>query len=380
MKALRRAFAPVSLLGPACAFALGAACVDLFHGTDFETLCVAKPNDPSCGADTGVEAAPPPIDAGVDRAKPKPDFCALDTNAAREKAIRVCAYLGACTAPIDERSFGDCAARAQLAFDCTANPTLRPAGAVDAFWSCMYDAATCKDVEACVYGAARQDCPSVAIGKFTSCADVGTTSVRLECTQPGSGPPSGVDACLLAGKKCTTQNDSFAQCTGPLGYGKCSANECRGTFAVDCDFAGGATTLDRGIDCATLGAGTCAVDDAGPACVPGAKAPPCDPDAGLSAIATCNDAGAAVACVGGKQITVDCQRLGWSCDETITAPSYDPTALCVKTTPCIGNDACDGDSLRGCGRNAIYTASCTTLGLGKCTPKPNGRASCGPPP
>ena len=72
---------------------LGLACVDLFHGTDFETLCTRSPNDPSCGGESGV--LPDVIDASaLDAQVPHPDFCAWSSTQARAEALRACAWLG----------------------------------------------------------------------------------------------------------------------------------------------------------------------------------------------------------------------------------------------------------------------------------------------
>jgi hypothetical protein len=65
--------------------ALGVACVDLFHSTDFETLCTRSPDDPLCGAvDGAVPKADVVVDA-ADAARPHLDFCAWTSAEAQTR-------------------------------------------------------------------------------------------------------------------------------------------------------------------------------------------------------------------------------------------------------------------------------------------------------
>ncbi|MBX3188474.1 MAG: hypothetical protein KF819_15775 [Labilithrix sp.] len=349
---------------------LGAACVDLFHGTEFETLCVRSPE--ACAVDGGAPGA----DAGEPR-PPRPDFCKWTTLEAEEQAKRACAWLGACEGPLGASTFGSCTIAAQLAFDCVANPTLRPAGNVDAFWACMATVRSCAEVDECVFPGGAQPCTGAA-GPFTRCGTAGNEHVRLACSSPTEARPVGVEPCLIVGKTCVNEDEgSTANCAGGLGLGNCTATKCVGTKAVACNLSG-AKSFDDGIDCAGYGAREC--DDrsgGGPRCVPGPEAKACP--ASEPPTATC-DGGKVTSCVASKQIVVDCQRLGLGCDVTIPPPSYDPGQACVKggATPCVEpDDSCSETMLRSCGRGARKSVDCASLGFSTCTVT-NGRAACGP--
>jgi hypothetical protein len=350
---------------------LGFACVDLFHGTDFETLCAASPEDPACGRDSGVEPEAA-SEAAVDAARPHPDFCAWSAAEARTQALRACAWLGACEGPLGESAFGPCVVHAQLAFDCVANPSLRPRGAVDAFWACLATVATCGDVDRCVFPAGVQDCVAVAAGSSSACGTTTNAGVRLECAGP-AGRARGIEPCVMLGKTCSPEDTSTASCTGVRAFA-CAQNLCSGTSAVDCTPAG-SRMRDRGIDCAGYGAGSCIEGGGGPLCAPNAA-----PDAGActgDALPTC--AGdVATACMAGSDVRVDCKRMGLQCSVAGMPPSFDLAAACaIKTSPpCTGPDICNGDTLQSCGRGALYELNCGSVGLGKCTVGANLRAAC----
>lgn len=368
---MARRIARISIVCATAAVGFAFACVDLFHGTDFKTLCTEKPTDPQCGGaiDSGASDAP------AEAAKPDIDFCKLTSAEAKDRAIRACAYLGACGGSIEPNAFADCVSRGQLVMDCNANPTLRPVGAFEKLWKCLATVSSCKDVAACVFTGPEQACGDVASSKFIQCTSpsVAGGNVRLECSAPGGAPNTRFDSCLVAGQRCTNDDaGSSATCTGVKGTASCSTSSCDGTHAVGCE------TYDRGYDCATVGGGACVEDALGPACMPGAGAGPCTDGGGATTVAICDSAGVARACVGGKEVAVDCRKLGLGCDETLTPPSYDPAARCVGTAfpPCSEkNDNCVDGNLRGCIKGEAYTAQCTALGLGKCGLVAN-RASC----
>lgn len=372
---MARRIARAALVVAASATAFAFACVDLFHSTDFKTLCTEKPTDPACGGG-GTEAgmADSSTDAGP---KPEIDFCKLTPAEAKERAIRTCAFLGACDHSIETNAFGECVSRAQLAMDCVSNPTLRPAGTFEKLWKCLAGVTSCADVDACVFGGPRQDCADLdASIRFTQCTTIAGGNVRIECRSPGGGANTRYETCVLSGQRCTESGESVSTCTGVEGYGTCTTSACNGTSVVGCQL--GTPTLDRGLDCASVGAGACVNDALGPTCAPGAAAKPCD-DGGV--VATCDDAGTARACVSGKEIAIDCKGLGLACDDTLSTPTWDPAARCIAESraPCAEPlDKCAGDDLRGCAKGEVYTAKCSALGLGKCA-EVNGHATCAKP-
>lgn len=336
------------------------ACVDLFHGTDFETLCMSRPNDPACGADSSVGADA--ADA-ADTSRARPDFCGWSAAEARTQALRACAWLGACEGPLGESAFGPCVVRALLAFDCIATPSLRPAGQVDAFWACLAVVRSCGDVDRCVFPGGVQPCSEVpGGGSGAACGTLAANAgARLRCAGP-AGRAAGVEPCTMLGKTCITESSSLASCAGELGFDSCSTNICAGKAAVDCQPAG-VRTLDRGVSCAGVGAGQCIQSYGGaPSCVPGPAAPACADEAAP----TC-DGSNVTTCVGGKRTRVDCSRLGLPCDVT-TAPSFDLTAACIdRMGTCTEGDKCvDAQRLRSCGRGIAFDVDCTSVGLGPC--------------
>lgn len=370
-----------ALLGLAMAFvAGGVACVDLFHSTDFETLCTASPADPRCATDAGV--VPDVVsEPGVDAPRPRPDFCSWTAARVETEAKRACAWLGACEGPLNESSFGKCVVRAQLAFDCDANPTLRPGGATDDFWSCLATVkTTCAEVDRCVFPTGVVDqCGTIGSGSFTSCGN-GNGAVNLKCSAPGGNRASGVEPCAMLGKTCSKLDESTAACTGTLG-GKsagavvCVENACRGTVARNCR-GGGSATLDDGFDCASQSA-TCASIAGVPACS-SVKGPAC-----TAAAAPSCDGARVTTCVSGHELTVDCAKIGLDCDVTkLAGPDlYDITAACTLNAPtCTTEDSCNGATLTSCARGKSYDVDCVSVGLKACgTITANGKAACATP-
>jgi hypothetical protein len=346
---------------------LGAACVDLFHSTDFDTLC----SDPAaCLPDVGNEASPPLTDAPVEITPPPIEFCAWSSADARAHAERACGWVGTCFGALEQSSFGACMLRALAAYDCAFNPSLRPRGANAVLWSCLANVTSCDAVSACLFGATSPTCGSNKdAGTFTVCTR-DTTNV-LECGLPGDiNPPVAIEPCVLEGRSCATVDQGLALCVGKHGLGCNDPPTCDGTHAVDCRPTSGVDT-DLGLDCATLGAGRCVSDDAGAACAPIEDAGTCEE----SSLIRCDDAGAAHRCVAGKAVTVDCNAIAQPCLDT--APSaLDPTTACRNEdagTKCNGPDECSGDILRSCAQGKIFEVSCSSLGLGACQKPPPGR-------
>ena len=355
-----------------CGFVvLGLACVDLFHDTDFDTLCTSTPSDPACASDAA--AAPDAVvDASVDATVPHPDFCAWTSSQAKDQAVRACAWLGACEGTIGESSFGACTIDAQLAYDCSLTPSLRPRGNVDAFWACLATVKSCGDVDRCVFPGGVQECNLVTSGSFSGCGANANSGVRLECAGP-AGRARGIEPCAMVGKTCSPEDNSVATCSGTLGFA-CTKSGCSGTSRVDCKVAG-SRMLDRGNDCAGTGAGRCDKGDAGPYCALGSKTTACAPDSPPS----CEANNIVNACIGGATLRLDCGVLGLNCNVS-QLTSIDPTSACMVTgsgscNP--GSDTCESENrLHSCGRGAFFDVDCASVGLGKCVVNTAGHGAC----
>ncbi len=353
-------------------FAVG-ACVDLFHDTDFATLCTRTPEDPRCRGDasTRPDAAGRVDSATVDALAPPIDFCAWPAAEARVQAVRACAWLGACEGTIGDNAFGRCALQAQLAYDCTANPSLRPAGEANNLWSCLATVKTCGDVDRCVFPEGVESCAAGGEpGTFTGCGQL-HSSVLIRCMSPAGGRAVGVEPCAMFGKTCAKESDSAASCSGSLRLA-CTTTGCAETSAADCN--PDRPTFDQGIVCSNMGAGACASTDAGPSCTPNRGAPSC-----ATTDAPSCDGTSVTSCVAGHEIRVDCAHLNAACDASVPPPAYDLAAACgPPEAPCVDDDRCSGRNLTSCGRGAAYEVQCESLGLGRCAEK-NGRSTCTAP-
>lgn len=367
------------LLGASLGFVvLGLACVDLFHGTEFETLCAHNPQDPSCNAPETSASPDAGKDGGFDAAPAHPDFCKWSSVEALNQARHACAWLGACEGPLGESAVGPCIVRAQLAFDCRANPSLRPRGKADDFWACLSAVTSCGDVDRCVFPGGVQECGGVmGGGTSTDCGSNGNNAVRIECIGAAKGRAKGIEPCAMFGRTCTPEGQGTAACTGTGGF-KCTESKCSGTSAVNCQ-ANATTTIDRGVDCASYGAGTCATVsgvDGGFTCAAGPNAPTCT----IENVPTCE--GTTVSsCVDGKDIRVDCKVLGLECDATkATVQEPDKGCQAPDPPPCAAADKCATATLvQSCGRGRLYELDCASVGLGKCQVGPTGNAFCAPP-
>ena len=336
------------------------ACVDLFHSTDFETLCTADAE--ACAPPATADAA----DVTIDTKKPLIDLCQTDQGVATERATRACAWLGACLGGLGETAFGPCMVRALAVYDCAANPSLRPRGTMEEMWSCLSSVASCAEVDACIFPERAPECAGVTGGSFTACAD---DLVRLECGRPERGRATGVEPCALFGKVCRKIDDSRAACVGGPNGVNCdiSAPHCESNNAVQCD--SDTPPIDRGVDCTSVGSGTCVQDDAGSvACTPLGDAAGC---VGTTPL-TCDDAGRASSCALGREITIDCTRLGLKCDPSRSLRPYDPVVACGDPgANCTSADSCSGDTLRSCANNHAFEVACASVGLGTCGKAPN---------
>ncbi|HSQ66171.1 MAG TPA: hypothetical protein VLM85_23275 [Polyangiaceae bacterium] len=357
-RALAIALASASLLA-------AAACVDLFHSTDVQSLCDVDANAPGCASDGG--------DGGA------VDLCAPDTPTAEAWAERACAWLAACEDPIGQNVTGECMVNALMAYNCGANPNRRPLGAARDFWLCMQNAQnapSCAAVAACVFPNKTPACKS---GGFIGCSQTPNANVdtRTECN--AAGPAHG-ENCVAYGQTCDSldrdaSNDN-ALCVGAAGRA-CTQSKCTGTDLSLCDDAG----VDRGYDCALLGGGGCLSTGVVPACRPGGDAGLCLSSGAIS----CTAGGVAQGCASGYKESVDCNAISGpsSCAPLVDGGAgITPLAACQATGGCTG-DTCAVDKLVACVRGRIATIDCTGLGLKPCSNAiatiEGNRSACTPP-
>lgn len=332
--------------------ALGAACVDLFHATDFETLCDRDPA--ACGA---VIDAGPDVAADVTPAPEVDTLCAANSAAARKQSERACALVTTCAGAGSGGAFARCLLQALAAYDCRFNPSLRPRTSVREHWSCLANVESCDDVERCLRGAARPSC--IDAGAGPACSTPPTSSVECD----GDGGRIAETPCVGEGRSCAESG----ACAGRLGAECAGAWRCEGTAAVVCE-----GSRDVGRDCDTVGSGSCvaASGDAGPACAPIATAAACSDDSGR---VVCGADDVARACVGGREVVVDCAAIGRPCREGVTvreahdACGVDESRVCFSDCP-------NADLLRSCDEGQAFEVSCRSLGLGFCRQGSRGPA------
>ena len=376
----------VLALGAATLVAGAFACVDLFHGTDFKTLC-----DDDAAACGPIDGGNPHGEGGdVDAAKPLIDFCTYSPAEAMHHARRACAWLGACEGPLQESVFGPCMLRALYMYDCTLNPVMRPHGRVHQIWSCLADVKSCKEVDQCVFPGPAPMCGG---GPFTSCSDPdgggvgGGSGSLVECANMGARG-AGVFPCALVGQNCAKTGESNALCAGSRRT-NCKGPRCDGTNVTDCQ-SFDTVNADFGFDCASFGGASCVAEDGGPlaACAPQPDAGTCE-DAGMAVTCKEDEAGVATSCVNGKAVAIRCSNpnLKLPCDvANKPVPSYDPYRACLDVTGitrCAGPDQCEGGgaALTSCGRGATFRVTCADVNLGPCKLPSGGLAgACSPPP
>jgi hypothetical protein len=354
----------------------GVACVDLFHSTDFATLCTY--DAAACISDSGDGATDADISDGRDEATAAPiDFCKGSPSEARRLAEHACGYLGACLGTTESASFGACMLRALAAYDCSFNPSLRPRGATAVLWQCLSKVSSCDDTALCVFGTKAPSCPGrTGPNTFTAC-NLDNGSVLVECGDPKTA--IGMEACALSGRTCARVDKTKSICAGARGVACTVSPRCEGTSAVECKSAGGIES-DEGLDCAAYGDGRCALDDAGAACVPLATAPPCSGSSNV----VCSDGGAFVAsCVGGRTVKIDCSAIGQGCNADGVS-TIDPARACKNLdagTVCSPmEDECSSGVLRSCAQGTLFELPCTSVpGLGACAKRNGRRATCTAP-
>lgn len=358
-----------------------AACVDLFHATDFPTLC--EHDAAACVAETST---PPDADVPDTAEASAPiDLCAASGEGARRRAEHACGWLGACLGTTEETTFGQCMVRALAAYDCSFNPSLRPRGKTAVLWDCLAKADSCDAVALCVFGTPAPRCPGDAGGTYTTCnteadedGNFDAGPVFMECGE--STAPIGMDPCVLRGRSCVRVDISKSLCAGGRRAACKVAPRCDDTFAVQCKSAGGIDS-DEGVDCALFGDGRCALDDAGVACAPVETSAACTGTAKV----VCNDAGTtAESCVDGRTVALRCGAIGQGCNAAGVLP-VDPALACKNLdagSACSDaeEDDCDGGTLRSCARGTRFELPCTSVpGLGACTKGQDRRAACSAP-
>ncbi len=337
------------------------ACVDLFHSTDFVTLCSAD----AAACSPREASAPSPGEAAAPEAGPL-DFCSLSSDQAEALAERACAWIGACGGgAIAQGSFARCVFQARAMYDCRLNPGLRPRGAVEAFWSCLASITSCGDVNRCFYGDSDagppHGCGLQAGLVITQCAS-GPASGVVQCAPGGSAnPPAGIAQCFGLGQACAAKDSSTAVCSGTATTRCSGVQSCQDKFAVKCY-----GSIDVGRDCSAFGAGGCALDSAGPACKPVADSPSCSPK---NSRILCDDAGTAHSCVDGGDVRIDCASLALPCHDETVDSGIDPLLACAETDAaagCFHDDQCDGGLLTSCAQGRAFAVNCGDVGLGTC--------------
>jgi hypothetical protein len=336
------------------------ACIDLFHSTsDVLTACQLDGQAPGC-------------EAGVDAST---DFCEWTDDLARQNAAHACAWLGACESPLGRNAFGSCMFEALLAYDCAANPNHPVKGKTHALWDCLWQAASCDAVNACVFPQGPQACGG---GPFVTCAtqDGGVNAdVRVECL--ADKDPANGENCALWGQTCGGDL-SLGVCGGSAGLAAidCTKESCDNTMLHVCDDAG----RDIGIDCMSNGAQRCGgfpdTSVRWVACVPQSDGGACAADASAQCVN-----GVAVSCPAGVTESVDCLTLlqnAHACQPGRLSPPYDWTSPCFVASD--DNDAgeggepdassctesCSGSTPTACYRGAAFPLDCSLVKLGPC--------------
>ncbi len=352
------------------------ACGDIFHSTNFESLCdldaaacAVVPDAATLDADLdGSEDAGPPFPA---------NFCNWDDTTARTNAQTACAWLGACSGPLGSNAFGACFVNAMLAYDCAANPNLQVTGASHVFWDQLWRATSCADVAAAVEPSPPGDTCGVSSYAYIACEVGGNAATRLACgVSEDGGADQGRENCAALGQACTAIGTSAA-CTGSLGTcGDAGGLFCEGTELHDCQSDGG---LDLGVNCANFGAGACSSAGATGACA-AVGTGVCAPTSVVSCVGD-----VASSCPSGVLEQIDCSRvLGTtgSCNATAAGRSWDVARACSVGS--CGADSCSGTVLQSCARGASVQIDCAQVGLGSCnlvqiSGDPTPHAACSPP-
>lgn len=341
MKPARRVL--VALIAPT----LGAiACVDLFHDTNFATLCDERPSAEGCpAAEAGDTADANPASDAETRT------CISSRIEAEQQASRLCASESACGVWRGRGGLGTCMFHTLRVLACDAE-TASPRDARAALTACRRDATSCEAVRACL-GITSSPCSPIT---RSSCA--GRTAVKC-----GSDGPE-VTPCAALGNACVAQADGTSAACGVAEGMPCSPSgeSCEGTTARTCTTTGVSYTLE----CKDFGAGRCADRR----CVPN-DAPACASDTPDRC-----DGEVATRCRRGLQERIDCAAYGLRCVAGITRQSQaDLSELCGSlAVNC--TESCDGSVAVSCFRNHAYRVDCAAAGLGPCQQSAGGNVYC----
>lgn len=342
---------------------VSAACTDLFHGTDFQTLCERELDNPQCLSDSGPDIPDTAGKADADAALPE-GLCTEDKAAALATSRLVCARLGVKMGPLGNSAYGECLFQALRVYDCAVDRQHPPLGARKAYFECLKRAQSADDFSVCLYGTSLRACPTQTQSS-TECGfdtidplekDVPFTRLRYACS--GTSPKAELaESCISAGQRCASVGTGLTVCAGIAGA-NCSANGCKGTHLQRCR-----GVSDIGRDCALEGGGACVQGPVSTeaSCAPLASATtkPCS----VSRIVTCAGGGVATTCPSGKEETLDCTRMGLSCGlpgatELADACTAMPGSACVPS--------CKGDVLLDCMHGAEVGFDCKAANMGTC--------------
>lgn len=366
----RAARRSLSTLFVAAALSGGAACVDLFHATDFE-LCKTDPETGACAIDAGADATSATSDATIDSGDSPIELCQQEPRQARAIAERTCARLRACEGSFDGQALGSCIFHAQGVLDCAIVPGTELYGAMADYWRCLVNAKTCDDIDTCIFHGPPPTCITEdgSPNAFTQCMrgfgddESSPPSIRVECAED-SKRPRAVESCAATAQTCTVGNDGVARCTGKLGASGCpSPSKCDGSYLVSCVDG---DPVDHGQDCSQSGARECVEDDGGARCAAE------DVDVCLRGSILCDDGVAYVACKDGTSRTFDCGALGMECDDKPTATKMFFQSACRSKSsklcdPSEQPDTCEDGDVSTCTYFERRRISCRELGLGPCT-------------
>lgn len=351
--------------------AAGAACVDLFHSTDFPTVCSQDGSIEGCNPTTTGDAA-----SDAEAGPPPTDFCDWSQTTAETNARHACAWLSACMGPLGDNAFGECMFNARLAYDCAANPNRRPRPGLPmhAYWDCLWKANSCDAVKGCVLPSGDENCKDNF--SFTGCAIIGrNTPARVQCE--GTGLATMAASCLATGQTCVRPDLNRSRCGSNE---QCKANACNGTLLETCVDSG-----VFGVDCANFGAGTCVEKGSTPSCTPIDATKPCTISPALSCAG-----GVVTGCPTGVEERVDCKVLtGGGCNGNVPGRPDDIARACTGPGPDAGGDggrcfdSCADGLVHSCAHGTEYKVRCSDLNLGPCivkkTVQDGDRATCTPP-
>jgi hypothetical protein len=339
---------------------LAIACVDLFHSTDFATLCAFDAASDACARPAPPPADGPvtPVDGGPEAApRPPTDFCKWTSGEARVRAERACAWLGAVAGTLGANELGACVTRATEIYDCSVSPgrNVRP-GPMHDYWDCLWQVKSRDDLRGCVLSS-PPSCKNA--GDYTACA---SPTVRMRCTAPGA-QPAELESCVAKGQVCRELTPTRAECTGT--EDRCTSTRCVGEQMHVCVDAGAdsgvAGAIDDGTDCATVGAGTCSVT--GTSCKPTGTA--CSP----SSVLTCTG-GVVSGCPAGVAQTTNCAALsGGACSSNEPGQEDDLARSCKRADAgACGPATCSGPQITACYRGNTVSVVCGDHGLVSCAP------------